>query len=244
MVRHASARRGHAIANRCHDLMSCNEVRITQLARSTRTAATRATVDPWYAKYAMRWTVIVILFVSGCWRDARPPVRPAGPATTTASTESPPKDEVPAGETVSYRPLTLTVNAIGVGAMAVGLIGLQTGRNEDRYGALLSAGLITSAFAAPVISLARGNHHNAGMSYLARMMTVSVGSMAGLAVGCSNKEWQFSCAMLGYTWGTAGGLVVANAIDVIYFSEERRTWMPYVTTGGDAGVRAGIVMGF
>jgi len=173
------------------------------------------------------------LAVSACWRDARP-VQSVRPVSGTVV-------ELPARPQKSYRPLVLTADAVGVAAMGVGLAGIEGG--WDKEGVVFSGGLLLSAFAAPVISLAYRNLHNAGGSYLTRMITVSVGMVVGAAASCRDHE--LLCGLDGLAFGAAAGLAVANVFDVVYFSTEHAApaWQPYVTPT-DGGARAGFVKAF
>lgn len=141
-------------------------------------------------------------------------------------------------ETSNYRTTTIVADAIGVGAMAVGLIGLQRGYNENVSGGLLVAGLTIAAYVTPIIHLAHGKRSRTGGSLLVRSIASTTGSVVGLAAGCPGGRGWF-CGLEGMLWGVAGGLAVGSVIDAVYFHDESspRTWTPTVmTSGGNARV--------
>jgi len=167
--------------------------------------------------------------VSACWRDTSP-ARPVHVRETADATP-----------TRSYRPVVAAVNAVGVTAMAIGLYGLQRGRDENVSGGILDVGVAISAFGAPIVSLSRGNYFNAGASYLTRSVLVGAGLIAGVGAACGGDRRAFLCELDGVVWGTAIGLAVANVVDVAWFSTEK--WQPYVVPT-DGGVQTGIGASF
>ncbi|CAN5923795.1 hypothetical protein BH11MYX3_BH11MYX3_00440 [soil metagenome] len=181
----------------------------------------------------MRAPLIVIALLSGCWTGAARPARPSPPEPVAASDSD-------------YRATTIAVDALGVAAMAVGLVGLSRGYNEDVSGGILVAGLTAAAYVTPIIHLAHGKKARAGGSLLVRSVTSSTGMMFGLAAGCP-EESGLLCGITAMTWGIAGGLAVASTIDAIYFHDREgsaRTWTPTIMTGGGGETRLGILGAF
>lgn len=180
----------------------------------------------------MRW-LVVLTVVSGCWYGPSQTVRaPRAEPATTSSEES-------------YRATTITVDAIGVAAMGVGLVGLTRGYDEDISGSMLGGGMLVAGFATPIIHLAHGHKARAGGSYLVRSLSTTFGTFVGAAASCQDDRDELFCFMMPMFWGAAGGLAVGSAIDAVFFHDQEspRTWTPTVQTS-DGVTRVGILGAF
>jgi hypothetical protein len=156
------------------------------------------------------------------------------------ATAAPKPDPAPAAapaEHDPYRAQTLAVDAAGVALMTLGFIGVHHDWNNSGYGSLVVAGVVTSAFGAPIIHAAHGRWDRAGGSYLARSLGATMGTFAGIAAACQDGLAAVGeCGMGRIMLGAAGGLALAGVVDAVFFHDDERSsrWTPMVapTTGG------------
>lgn len=180
-------------------------------------------------------SAVVVVALSGCWHGGTQPATPSRPTPPPAPTAS----------SGSYRAITVAVDAVGVAAMATGLIGLERGYNDDVSGGLYSVGLGVASFGGPLVHLAHGRTGRAGGSYGIRALTITTGWMVGYGVGCIGDR-DILCGLEGMFWGAAGGLAAGAVLDAVLLhddSAERPTWSPAVTHT-DGTTRVGIAGAF
>lgn len=173
------------------------------------------------------WAVTAVL--AGCWTGATPP--PATPSQSATTSEP--------SENDSYRTQTMIADATGVALMTIGFAGLHRDFNSNLYGGILTAGVATSAFAAPVIHLVHGRKGRAGGSYLVRSIGATFGSFAGMAMACQDGlDALGECGVGRVFMGAGAGLALAGVVDAVFFhdDEQDRHWAPIVapTPGGSS----------
>lgn len=127
--------------------------------------------------------------------------------------------------------------------LAVGVLGLQRGDNDDLSGGVATAGLAAAAFGAPIVHLAHGRTRRAGASYLIRSVTATATMVVGLGVGCPARPEgldRLDCWIPGMMWGAAAGLALSGIADaLVLHRDSSRTWVPTMSVG-EGGARIGI----
>jgi hypothetical protein len=153
--------------------------------------------------------------------------------------------------TTSYRSMTLTADAVGIGMLvAGGYAEGENGRDTDASNALFAVGGLTTLFATPIIHIARGHKERGVGSILMR------GGLAGLGMAIAfsaNNDCHddkndglgdpdFLCELDYVGYGVLGGLIAASVIDAAFMTDEkveRATWAPQAWAnqhGAGAGV--------
>jgi hypothetical protein len=169
------------------------------------------------------------------------------PPSLTAPMDIAPLEDPANTVTTSYRAITLSVDAASIAA-AFGGYALLDKRNEvpsnNFAGGLMVVGVLTGAYAVPIIHAARGHGMRALASWLIRDGAMGVGGMVGIATAqCSPQEWFCGLDRIGP--GMAGGLVLASVIDAALLTDEKEqrpagaTWSPLL-----APARGGGTVGF
>jgi hypothetical protein len=167
---------------------------------------------------------LIVIGLAGCWRGQTTPARPEPPV-----------------EESGYRSTTIAVDAVGIGAMTAGLVGLSRGYDEDVSGGLLAVGSL-SALAGPIIHLAHGNKARAGASYLVRSLAATTGLMVGMGISNPGRDQLFP-DLTGMFWGATAGLAVGGALDALLLHDQPRSWVP-TATPTDGGAQVGILGAF
>ena len=172
------------------------------------------------------------------------------PPSLTAPMDIAPLEDPANTVTTSYRAITLSVDAASIAAVFGGYALLDK-RNEvpsnNVAGALMVVGVLTGAYAVPIIHGVRGHGMRALASWLIRDGAMGVGGMVGLATAqCSPQEW--FCGLDRIAPGMAGGLVIASVIDAALLTDEKEqrpaagtTWSPLLAPargGGTVGLAA------
>ncbi len=174
---------------------------------------------------------LIALGLTGCWTGSQP--------TTLPRPEPAPEP--------SYRASTIAVDAVGVAAMAIGMVAVQRGHDDAGHG-LAAGGLVAAGYVSPIIHLANGHKARAGASWLMRSLAATTGMVIGLGAARCDREptlGQLDCSLNGMMWGVAGGLAVGSVIDALTLHGDttERTWVPTVVPD-HGGASVGIAGGF
>jgi hypothetical protein len=173
----------------------------------------------------VRLAVLVLLV--GCWRGPSQPVpaKPSPPATASA----------PAPAEPSYRAITIAVDASGLAMIAGGMLLYRVRGLESTGGhVLVASGGLTAALGTPLVHLTHGRGPRGLASYGIRAGMATMGMLAGMSLGCADKQ-EFLCELTpNLWWGIAGGLAVASTLDALLLHSSDSTWAPTVipTEGG------------
>jgi hypothetical protein len=149
--------------------------------------------------------------------------------------------------TVSYRRMTITADAIGLGLLAAG--GIAGSHDDhsptDARQALWAMGSATM-LGTPIIHIARGHTERGVGALLMRGGLAGIGALVGYTAnrGCADgvKNGDEFCELDYVGYGVLGGLVVAAAFDAAFLTDEkveRETWAPQAwvnPNGAGAGV--------
>lgn len=190
----------------------------------------------------LRAAVVAAALLAPSVAVAEPPgMTPAGtPGPPGMTPETVPAQPVDQG-TPSYRGWTLGADAVAVGLMVVAV------DHEDEGLAMLS--LVTYAFGAPLVHLAKKRPERALASVGLRVGLPILGAMIGEGMHkdsyCNNYDYYETCDEEGPSeeaaLGVVVGIVAASAIDSIYLARGERPkpqpqWSPTVrsTSGGFA----------
>jgi hypothetical protein len=172
------------------------------------------------------------------------------PPSLTPAMDIAPLEDPPNTVTTSYRAITMSVDVAAVAA-AFGGYALLDKRNDtpgnNFAGGLMVVGVLTGAYAVPIIHAARGHKMRAFTSWLLRDGAMGFGGMVGLVTAqCSSLE--LFCGLDRIGPGMAGGLVVASLIDAALLTDEKEqrpptgtTWSPLLAPsrcGGTVGLAA------
>lgn len=164
--------------------------------------------------------------------------------SATASAED--VSDVP---TTSYRGYTLAADAVGLSLLvAGGLAEADDGRDTSASEALFTGGILTTAFATPLIHLSRGHGGRFVGSFLLRSGLAGLGMVVAMEAnsGCDDGQPasegtlfddDFLCELDYIGYGFIGGLLVASALDAAFMTDEEvaPTWSPRVWASRDGG---------
>jgi hypothetical protein len=173
-----------------------------------------------------------MLLMAGCWRSSSPPVTPRSAATSATPSES------------SYGHVTLAIDAVGVGMIAGGMLVYGAyGLESKPASVLVGVGGLTAGLGTAITHVVHGQHGRAVATYAMRSGLASVGLVTASAISCANERETLCELTPNMTWGIAGGLAVAGALDALFLHGSDSTWSPIVTPSDD-GARVGIATSF
>lgn len=158
-------------------------------------------------------------------------------------------NEAPEAQTTSYRGYTLAADAVGLSLLvAGGFAEGDNGRDTAASEALFTGGILTTAFATPLIHLSRGHGGRFVGSFLLRSGLAGLGMVIAMEAnsGCDDGQPasegtlfddDFLCELDYIGYGFLGGLIVASALDAAFMTDEEvaPTWAPRVWAGRDGG---------